>query len=91
MVRNATTVAGVTSSLKTEYTPTLIPTSWTIAAIADNAIRHSNRQAINNETIKKKTNRALMALTVMLRPQVELTVATLTSFTVALAALANAS
>ena len=32
-----------------------------------------------------------MALTVMLRPQVELTVETLTSLTVALAALANPS
>ena len=45
MVRNATTVSGVTSNWKTEYTPTLMTTSWTMARMAATAIFHSRNTA----------------------------------------------
>ena len=35
--------SGVTSKPIREYTPTLMPTSWIMAAMAATAIRHSNR------------------------------------------------
>ena len=79
IVRNATTVAGVTSKPVTEYTPTLISTSWTIATIAEIAIRHSNRQAMNSATSTRNTTRARTALVVMLAPHVELTELLLTA------------
>ncbi len=40
------TVAGVTSKWKTEYTPTLMSTSWTTAMIAPTAILHSRRSVM---------------------------------------------
>jgi hypothetical protein len=43
MVRKAITVPGVTSNWKTEYTPTLMSTSWNTATIAATAMRHSSR------------------------------------------------
>ena len=45
------------------------------------AIFHSKRQAMYIETNKKNTSRARIALMVMLRPQEELTLETLTSAT----------
>jgi hypothetical protein len=72
-------VAGVTARPVIEYTPTLISTSWTIAKIAESAIFHSNRHAMNTETRTKKISSARTAFSVMLRPQDELTDETLTS------------
>ena len=43
MVRNATTVAGVTSNPVTAYTPTVMMMSWITATIAASAMRHSKR------------------------------------------------
>ena len=79
MVRNATTVAGVTESPVTEYTPTLINTSCAIAAMAETAIFHSKRHAMYSDTTRKNTSNARAAFSVMLRPHDELTSATLTS------------
>ena len=45
MVRKAITVAGVTSNWKTEYTPTLMITSCTMAKMAAMAIFHSRKTA----------------------------------------------
>ena len=73
MVRNATTVAGVTSKRNTEYTPTLINTSCNMAMIAERAIRHSNRQLMNSATSTRKMTSARIAFSVMLRPHDELT------------------
>ncbi len=91
MVRNATTVAGVTSNWNTEYTPTLINTSCTMAMMAAIAIRHSSRQAMNKATRIKKMTRARTAFSVMLRPQVELTELTLTDSVSTFAPAARAS
>src|SRR3954470_5962917 len=91
MVKNATTVAGVTSNRNSEYTPTLINTSCNIAMIAASAMRHSRRQAMNIATRIKKITNALMAFSVMLRPHVELTEVTLTDSDGTLAAVAKAS
>ena len=73
MVRNATTVAGVTSNPNTEYTPTLISTSCNMAMIADSAMRHSKRQLMNSATRMRKMTSARTALSVTLRPHDELT------------------
>ena len=91
MVRKATTVAGVTTNRRTEYTPTLINTSCSMAMIAANAIRHSSRQAMKSATSTKKMISALTAFSVMLRPHVELTELTLTDSVSTLAACARAS
>ena len=69
MVRNATTVAGVTSKPNTEYTPTLNSTSCNMARMAARAIRHSRRQAMNIATSTKNTMSARTAFSVMLAPQ----------------------
>ncbi len=91
IVRNATTVAGVTSNRNNEYTPTLIKTSCIMAMIAAAAIRHSSRQAMKSATRTRKMTRALIAFSVMLRPHVELTELTLTDSTSTSAAAASAS
>ena len=91
MVRNAITVAGVTSSCKTEYTPTLISTSWTMAAIALSAIRHSNRQAMNSATRMMNTTSARIADLVISLPHDEVTELLLTSAIGTLAAAPSAS
>jgi hypothetical protein len=46
MVSTAITVAGVTSSWVTEYTPTVTSTSWMSATSVGMAIFNSNRSAM---------------------------------------------
>ena len=70
MVRNATTVAGVTSNSVTAYTPTVMMMSWITAMIAASAIRHSKRNVRYTAITKKNTTSALSALLLTLSPQV---------------------
>src|ERR671911_2589035 len=91
MVRNATTVAGVTSNWNTEYTPTTAMTSCTIAAKAAMAIRHSKRTQMNSDTAMKNTTSARIAFSVISCPQVELVKATLTAPTSTSAATAKSA
>ncbi len=84
-------MAGVTSNAKTEYTPTLINTSWTIAMIAPRAICHSKRQLMKMATRTRKITSARTAFSVMDRPQDELTEVDATWLTSTFAALANCS
>ncbi len=79
MVRNATTVAGLTEKPNNAYTPTLSNTSCTMAMMAARAIRHSSRQAMNSATSMRNTRSARIALSVMVLPHVELTELVVTS------------
>src|SRR5260221_6425559 len=70
IVRNATTVPGVTSKPVTAYTPTVRTMSWTTAMIAASAIRHSNRKVRYSVTSTKKKASAVSALLLTWSPQV---------------------
>src|SRR4051794_40242196 len=61
MVRNATTVAGVTVNWNRAYTPTLMRTSWMTATSAPTAMAHSKRTVMYSDTTTKNTIIALMA------------------------------
>ena len=78
MVRNATTVAGVTSKSVTAYTPTVMMMSWITAMIAASAMRHSKRNVRYAAITKKNTISAVSALLLTLSPQVGPTLVTLT-------------
>ena len=78
MVRNATTVAGVTSKPVTAYTPTVMMMSWITAMIAASAMRHSKRNVRYAAITKKNTMSAVSALLLTLSPQVGPTLVTLT-------------
>src|SRR6478672_3410191 len=91
MVRNATTVAGVTSNWVTAYTPTVMMMSWTTAMIAASAMRHSKRNVRYAAITKKNTTSAVSALLLTLSPQVGPTLVTLTCALLMPAYLARAA
>ena len=78
MVRNATTVSGVTSNWKIEYTPTLMTTSWIMAMMAARAIFHSSRRLRYSNRANRNTTSACSALWLMSLPHEGPTVLTLT-------------
>ena len=60
-MRNATTVAGVTSNPLNEYTPTVMRTSCTSAASVGTAILNSNRSVMYSVITIRNTISALRA------------------------------
>ena len=68
MVKNDTTVAGVTTRPSSAYRPTEMNTSCTTAMSAPTAIFHSSRHAMNNASSTKNTTSALTACLVISLP-----------------------
>ena len=64
MVRTATTVAGVTSRRKIEYTPTDKMMSWTTDTTAPTAMRHSSCHEMYSASTMKNQMSAVRALLV---------------------------
>ena len=91
MVRNATTVAGVTSNCVIAYTPTVMMMSWITAMMAASAMRHSKRNVRYNAITMKNTINAWSALLLTLSPHVGPTLFTSTCWTSMLPYFASAS
>src|SRR5689334_14911838 len=79
MVRKAMTVGGVTSSWNTEYTPTLMTTSWIMAKDAAAGNLHPQRIRRVRRDAARNTTRARSADLVISLPHDGPTVLTVTS------------